>query len=230
MSLSTECGTTHCRFPHLGRALPTGRSIVSGRRSMRAGARSTRSIFDRIVGTGRGEEFAKLCTATIRAVAQGVLGVAFIQAIVYIWVSGDYATVPAVILQRAAVRRRHARQRAETADAGSRGRCAHARDPARRVGWHGEQRHPWDVRWRDLAGTRLSDLHGVGGCQPRQRGGGISDWVRPEPTMDARCWVSIFRVIAMPSCDSVAKLLEPALRLPQRPARSSFGFEPDVTD
>ncbi len=47
-----------------------------------AGARSTRSIFDRIVGTGRGEEFAKLSTATIRAVAQGVLGVAFIQAIV----------------------------------------------------------------------------------------------------------------------------------------------------
>ena len=135
MSLSTECGTTHCRFPHLGRALPTGRS--SARRSMvwsqvhadlpavvqsmqpklgdlsrkalgmvasmggavllflasfiiagiimafgQAGARSTRSIFDRIVGTGRGEEFAKLSTATIRAVAQGVLGVAFIQAIV----------------------------------------------------------------------------------------------------------------------------------------------------
>ena len=101
-----------------------------------AGARSTRSIFDRIAGTGRGEEFAKLSTATIRAVAQGVLGVAFIQAIVvglvmliagvpftgvlavivlvlgiaqvpallvtlpviaYIWVSGDYDTVPAVI-------------------------------------------------------------------------------------------------------------------------------------
>ena len=101
-----------------------------------AGARSTRSIFDRIAGAGRGEEFAKLSTATIRAVAQGVLGVAFIQAIVvglvmliagipftgvlavivlvlgiaqvpallvtlpviaYIWVSGDYATVPAVI-------------------------------------------------------------------------------------------------------------------------------------
>lgn len=47
-----------------------------------SGARSTRAIFDRIVGTGRGEEFAKLCTATIRAVALGVLGVAFIQAIV----------------------------------------------------------------------------------------------------------------------------------------------------
>jgi predicted PurR-regulated permease PerM len=100
------------------------------------GARSTRSIFDRIAGTGRGEEFAKLSTATIRAVAQGVLGVAFIQAIVvglvmliagipftgvlavivlvlgiaqvpallvtvpvivYIWMSGDYGTVAAVI-------------------------------------------------------------------------------------------------------------------------------------
>ncbi len=102
----------------------------------REGARSTKSIFNRIVGPGRGDEFAKLCTATVRAVAQGVLGVAFIQAIVvglvmmiagipfagvlalivlllgiaqvpallvtlpvigYIWASGNYATVPAVI-------------------------------------------------------------------------------------------------------------------------------------
>ena len=86
--------------------------------------------------SGRGEEFATLSTATIRAVAMGVLGVAFIQAIVvgivmiiasvpfagvlamvvlvlgvaqvpallvtmpviaYIWMSGDYGTVPAVI-------------------------------------------------------------------------------------------------------------------------------------
>jgi predicted PurR-regulated permease PerM len=47
-----------------------------------SGAESTRSIFDRIVGIQRGEEFAKLSTATIRTVAQGVLGVAFIQAIV----------------------------------------------------------------------------------------------------------------------------------------------------
>jgi predicted PurR-regulated permease PerM len=47
-----------------------------------SGATSTKAIFDRIVGTGRGEEFAKLSTATIRAVALGVLGVAFIQAIV----------------------------------------------------------------------------------------------------------------------------------------------------
>ena len=101
-----------------------------------SGARSTKSIFDRIVGTGRGEEFAKLSTATIRAVALGVLGVAFIQAIVvglilmlsgvpfagvlalivlilgiaqvpallvtlpaivYIWMSGDYSTVAAII-------------------------------------------------------------------------------------------------------------------------------------
>jgi len=46
-----------------------------------AGAASTRSIFDRIVGTERGGEFARLSTATIRAVAQGVLGVALIQAL-----------------------------------------------------------------------------------------------------------------------------------------------------
>jgi predicted PurR-regulated permease PerM len=47
-----------------------------------AGARSVRAIFVRIVGIERGEEFAKLSTETIRAVALGVLGVAFIQAIV----------------------------------------------------------------------------------------------------------------------------------------------------
>lgn len=47
-----------------------------------SGARSTRAILVRIAGAQRGEEFARLSTATIRAVAQGVLGVAFIQAIV----------------------------------------------------------------------------------------------------------------------------------------------------
>ena len=47
-----------------------------------AGARSARSIFARIAGIQRGEEFAKLSTETVRAVALGVLGVAFIQAIV----------------------------------------------------------------------------------------------------------------------------------------------------
>ena len=40
------------------------------------------AIFDRIMGTGRGAEFVTLSSATIRAVALGVLGVAFIQAIV----------------------------------------------------------------------------------------------------------------------------------------------------
>ena len=47
-----------------------------------AGAASCRSIFQRITGVERGNEFTKLSTATIRAVAQGVIGVAFIQAIV----------------------------------------------------------------------------------------------------------------------------------------------------
>ena len=46
-----------------------------------AGTRSSRAIFERIVGGGRGEPFARLATATIRAVAQGVIGIAFVQAI-----------------------------------------------------------------------------------------------------------------------------------------------------
>jgi predicted PurR-regulated permease PerM len=46
-----------------------------------SGARGSRAIFERIVGRERGESFAHLSTATIRAVAQGVIGVAFIQAL-----------------------------------------------------------------------------------------------------------------------------------------------------
>jgi len=48
----------------------------------RSGAASAETIFDRIMGTGRGAEFVTLSSATIRAVALGVLGVAFIQALV----------------------------------------------------------------------------------------------------------------------------------------------------
>jgi predicted PurR-regulated permease PerM len=46
-----------------------------------AGTRGSRAIFERIVGPERGERFARLSTATIRAVAQGVIGIAFVQAI-----------------------------------------------------------------------------------------------------------------------------------------------------
>jgi len=46
-----------------------------------AGSRGSLAIFERIVGNARGSELASLSTATIRAVAQGVLGVALIQAI-----------------------------------------------------------------------------------------------------------------------------------------------------
>jgi predicted PurR-regulated permease PerM len=46
-----------------------------------AGARTSQAIFDRIMGIDRGEVFARLSTATIRAVALGVVGIAFIQAI-----------------------------------------------------------------------------------------------------------------------------------------------------
>ncbi len=47
-----------------------------------SGSRGSLAIFERVAGPARGAEFAKLATATIRAVAQGVIGVAFIQAII----------------------------------------------------------------------------------------------------------------------------------------------------
>jgi predicted PurR-regulated permease PerM len=46
-----------------------------------SGARASRAIFYRIAGPARGEAFTKLSTATVRTVAQGVIGVAAIQAI-----------------------------------------------------------------------------------------------------------------------------------------------------
>jgi predicted PurR-regulated permease PerM len=46
-----------------------------------AGDRASHAIFARIVGIERGDEFTTLSVATIRAVAQGVIGIAFIQAI-----------------------------------------------------------------------------------------------------------------------------------------------------
>jgi predicted PurR-regulated permease PerM len=62
----------------LGSFIVAGIMITFGQ----SGSRASRSIFARIVGPERGEEFTKLSTATIRAVAQGVIGVAFIQAII----------------------------------------------------------------------------------------------------------------------------------------------------
>jgi predicted PurR-regulated permease PerM len=47
-----------------------------------SGAAATRAIFVRIAGEQRGENLTRLSTATTRAVAQGVIGVAFIQAII----------------------------------------------------------------------------------------------------------------------------------------------------
>jgi predicted PurR-regulated permease PerM len=46
-----------------------------------AGARSSRAIFRRVAGAARGEALVTLSTATIRTVALGVIGVAFIQSI-----------------------------------------------------------------------------------------------------------------------------------------------------
>jgi predicted PurR-regulated permease PerM len=47
-----------------------------------SGARGVRSIFEKITDGPRGAQFAELSTATIRAVAKGVLGVAFLQAMI----------------------------------------------------------------------------------------------------------------------------------------------------
>ena len=47
-----------------------------------SGERGARAIFDRVAGKARGEELNKLSTARVRAVAMGVIGVAFIQAII----------------------------------------------------------------------------------------------------------------------------------------------------
>jgi predicted PurR-regulated permease PerM len=45
------------------------------------GDRTARAIFRRIAGPEKGDEFTVLSVATIRAVAQGVIGIAFIQAV-----------------------------------------------------------------------------------------------------------------------------------------------------
>jgi predicted PurR-regulated permease PerM len=102
----------------------------------RSGERSAVAIFNRFFGPERGTKFANLSTASVRTVAQGVLGVAFIQsliiglvlliagvpgagllsivvlilaiaqvptllvvvpAILYLWMSGDYGSVSAVV-------------------------------------------------------------------------------------------------------------------------------------
>src|SRR4030095_10804415 len=44
-------------------------------------ARVTRAVFRRVAGPEKGEELTKLCIATIRTVALGVIGIAFVQAI-----------------------------------------------------------------------------------------------------------------------------------------------------
>ncbi len=47
-----------------------------------AGAKAMLEIFERIFGLARGQEFDKLSTATVRAVAAGVIGIACIQALI----------------------------------------------------------------------------------------------------------------------------------------------------
>lgn len=58
-----------------------------------SGARTARAIFVRVAGEQRGEALIQLATATTRAVAQGVIGVAFIQATI-IGLALIFARVP----------------------------------------------------------------------------------------------------------------------------------------
>ena len=58
-----------------------------------SGAQAMQAIFERVFGLARGEEFTKLSTATVRAVASGVIGIACIQALL-IGVSLMIASVP----------------------------------------------------------------------------------------------------------------------------------------
>jgi predicted PurR-regulated permease PerM len=66
------------------------------------GDRASRAIFERLTDPQHGAQFAHLATSTIRAVAQGVIGVAFIQAIVigiFLLVAGvPWAGVLAVVV------------------------------------------------------------------------------------------------------------------------------------
>jgi len=59
-----------------------------------SGESTTRAIFSRIAGPKRGNELTDLSTATIRAVALGVLGVAFVQAVL-VGLALVFAGVPA---------------------------------------------------------------------------------------------------------------------------------------
>lgn len=46
-----------------------------------SGAQASLAVFERFAGVARGEEFTKLSTATVRAVASGVIGIACLQAL-----------------------------------------------------------------------------------------------------------------------------------------------------
>jgi len=59
-----------------------------------SGESTTRAIFTRLAGPKRGDEFTNLSIATIRAVALGVLGVAFVQAVL-VGLALVFAGVPA---------------------------------------------------------------------------------------------------------------------------------------
>jgi predicted PurR-regulated permease PerM len=75
--LSTVAGIGLGLLAFLGSLIIAGIIMAYGE----SGSHGVRAIFIRIAGPVRGEKLAMLSTGTIRTVAQGILGVAFIQAV-----------------------------------------------------------------------------------------------------------------------------------------------------
>lgn len=88
--LKAALNSTKSLFLFLASLIIAGIMMAYGQSGMRAIER----IFTRVVGSGKGSELQVLATATIRSVANGVIGVAFIQALL-LGVGFIFAGIPA---------------------------------------------------------------------------------------------------------------------------------------
>jgi len=97
-ALSVTAGTMGSVFLFLGALIVAGVMMAYGE----SGSSSVRNIFSRVFGPEESSHLQSLSTATIRSVATGVIGVAFIQAlllgVVYGFAGIPFASVLAVIV------------------------------------------------------------------------------------------------------------------------------------
>jgi len=164
-----------------------------------SGSRTTLRIFERLSGPSKGPRMYRLATATFRSVAMGVIGVAFVQALL-LGVGFILAGIPAagilamiallfgiardwlpVVVRRWLNReqyrvhglsagRRVCRQYPQASPARSRRRCPYADHPPRCLGGHGVRAYHRPVSGCGPACRRLPALHGLG-CGGRRRHG-----------------------------------------------------------